>query len=250
MHRLAIAGTVLVGASLVLLLGLHPEPRPGLEFLVPSDVIALAVISTPPPDLDFLRDVRLKQWVDVDVDALRSKVSADFRNEIGAMLQQDIETAWILVHGMEKHEDAWRPEFTLALVPKPLHQELLELRVELLAMRLFKVSELSIAEKDNLRVYRGTDAGQTLYQVRMPGFVLLSNSEQALSKTVMTWFGRAPSLAQVQGFRRVRRRLPAREGLFLYVNTAQILPLLPEFGYSMQWRDGEVIDQFYAAPEF
>ncbi len=250
MHRLAIAGAGLLAVSLVLLLTLHPGRPSGLESLVPSDVIAVAVISSAPPDLDFLRDMRLKQWIDIDVDSLRSKIPADFRNEIGAMFQQDLETAWILVHGLEKREDAWRPEFTLALVPKPLHQELLELRIQLLAMRLFKVPELSVAEKDNLRIYRGSRDSQTLFQLRMPGLLLVSNTDRGLTKTLMSWSGRAPSLAQVRGFRRVRLRLPAKEGFFLYVNTGQILPLLPEFGYSMQWRDGELFDQFYAAPQF
>jgi len=250
MHRLAIAAGGLLAASLVLLLTLHPTRPSDLESLVPSDVIAVAVISSAPPDLDFLRDARLRQWIDIDVDALRSKIPADFRNEIGAMFQQDLQTACVLVHGMDRSESAWRPEFTVVLVPKPFHEELLELRVQLLAMRLFKVPELSIAEKDNLRVYRGSLASQTIYQLRMPGALLVSNTDRGLTKTVMSWSGRAPSLAQVQGFQRVRLRLPAKEGFFLYVNTRRILPLLPEFGYSMQWRDGEVVDQFYAAPQF
>jgi hypothetical protein len=250
MHRLAIVGAGLLAVSLVLLLTLHPGHPSALESLVPSDVIAVAVISSAPPDLDFLRDARLKQWVDIDVDSLRSKIPDGFRNEIGAMFQQDLDTAWILVHGLERREDAWRPEFTMALVPKPLHQELLELRIQLLAMRLFKATELSVAEKDNLRVYRGSRNSQTLFQLRMPGLLLVSNTDRALAKTVMTWSGQAPSLAQVPGFRRVRLRLPTTEGFFLYVNTGQILPLLPEFGYSMQWQHGEVVDQFYAAPQF
>ncbi len=248
--RVALAFTVILVLSLTLLLSSLPKSGYRFERLVPSDVLALVVIRHPPSDLDFLEDARLREWIDIDVNKLRQEISPEIRREIQTLFDKDLDAAWILIHGVSRTETAWRPQFTFVLVPRPFHAELVELRAELLTLKLLGGAQAMAAERGSIQAYYGKSTGRSLYRAKMPGFLLLSNTEEALQKTLRCFSGFDPSIASSLPFRRVQAHLRINQGFFLYVNSAQIFPLLPQFGYSMRWQDGEMIDKFYVVPTF
>jgi len=245
--RAALAFTGMLVLSVSLLLCSLPTSGYRFERLVPSDVLALLIIRQPPANLDFLKEARLQQWIDVDVEALRRRISPEVRTEIENLFQADLDTAWVLVHSFSQKKDTWKPQFTLVLVPKPFHAELVELRAELLAIKLLGGSEALVAEQGPIRVYYKKTGG-SLYRARMPGFLLISNTEEGLRKTLRCFSGFDPSIARSLPFRRVQAHLPVRQGFFLYVNSAELFPVLPQFGYSLTWAEGEMFDKFYVVP--
>lgn len=248
--RAALAFTGMLVLSVSLLLRSLPSSGYRFERLVPSDVLALLVVRQPPPNLDFLKEARLRQWIDIDVEALRQRIPPEVRKEIGSLFQSDLDAAWVLVHAFSQNQgkDAWKPEFTLVLVPKPFHAELVELRAELLAIKLLGGSEALVAEQGPIKVYYKKTGGSSLYRARMPGFLLVSNTEKGLQKTLRCFSGFDPSIAGSLPFRRVQTHLRVNEGFFLYVNSAELFPLLPQFGYSLTWTEGEMYDKFYVVP--
>ncbi len=243
---LAFAGMLVLSLSLLL----HSLPSSGYRFerLVPSDVLAFVVIRQPPPDLDFLKDPRIRQWIDIDVETLRQHIPPKVSRQIEDLFKLDLDTAWILVHAFTQNKDAWKPQFTLVLVPKPFHAELVELRAELLTITLLGGSDALVAEQGPIKVYYRKTGGRALYRAKMPGFLLISNSEEGLQKTLRCFSGFDPSIAGSLPFRRVQAHLPMNDGFFLYVNSAQLLPFLPQFGYSLTWAEGEMFDKFYVVP--
>jgi len=82
----------------------------------------------------------------------------------------------------------------------------------------------------------------------MPGFLLLSNSEEGLRETLRAFAGKDPSLAGSLPFQRVKSHLDIHQGFFLYVNSSRILSVIPEFGYSVKWAGDAVYDEFYLTP--
>jgi len=246
--RAALAFTGMLVLSVSLLFRSLPSSGYRFERLVPSDVLALLVIRQPPPDLDFLKEARLRQWIDIDVEALRQRVPPEVRAEIGKLFQSDLDAAWILVHAFSQTKDAWKPQFTLVLVPKPFHAELVELRTELLAIKLLGGSEALVAEQGPIKVYYTKTGGRSLYRARMPGFLLISNTEEGLRKTLRCFSGFDRNIAGSLPFRRVQAHLRVNDGFFLYVNSAELFPLLPQFGYSLRWERGEMFDKFYVVP--
>lgn len=246
--RVAVALTGMLILSVSLLLCSLPNSGYRFERLVPSDVLALFVVRQPPPNLDFLKEARLKQWIDVDVEALRRRIPPEVGTEIQKLFQTDLDAAWILVHSFSQNEDAWKPQFTLVLVPKPFHAELVELRAELLTIKLLGGSEALVAEQGSIRVYYKKTGGRSLYRARMPGFLLISNTEEGLRKTLRCFSGFDPSIAGSLPFRRVQAHLHVNHGFFLYVNSAELFPLLPQFGYSLTWAEGQMFDKFYVVP--
>jgi len=246
--RAALAFTGMLVLSVSLLLRSLPSSGYRFERLVPSDVLALLVIRQPPPDLDFLKEAKLRQWIDIDVEALRQRVPVEIREQMADLFQDDLDTAWVLVHAFSPTKDAWKPQFTLVLVPKPFHAELVELRAELMTIKLLGGSEALVAEQGPIKAYYRKTGGRSLYRARMPGFLLVSNTEEGLRKTLRCFSGFDPSIAQSLPFRRVQAHLPLNKGFFLYVNSAQLFPLLPQFGYSLTWAEGEMFDKFYVVP--
>lgn len=246
--RVLLAFTGMLVLSVSLLFRTLPSSGYRFERLVPSDVLAFLVVRQPPADLDFLQEARLRQWIDIDVEELRKRIPPEVRKEIGSLFQSDLDAAWILVHAFSRNKDAWKPQFTLVLIPKPFHSELVELRAELLAIKLLGGSEALVAEQGPIKVYYKKTGGTSLYRARMPGFLLVSNTEEGLQKTLRCFSGFDPSIAQSLPFRRVETHLRVNEGFFLYVNSAELFPLLPQFGYSLTWTQGEMFDKFYVVP--
>jgi hypothetical protein len=247
--RLALTFGAVLLVSLSLFLGSLPQSEYRFESLVPSDVLALAILDKPPATIDFLNHADVRQWVDIDLQAARARIPEEIRNEAAALFQRDLESVWLLLHSMEPQADAWRPDFTIVLVPKRFHAELLELRAELLTLRILGKGEAEVLDHGEIRVYRGgEDFRRVLYRVRMPGFLLLSNTWEGLGKTLRTFGRREPSLASSSDFQRVKAHLGFRQGLFLYVDSSRVFPLLPQFGYAVKWNGGEIRDKFYVTP--
>lgn len=246
--RVTLGFAAILAVSLALLSQTVPQPEYSFERLVPSDALAVIALNHAPGSLDALDNARIRAFVDVDIEALRRRVPEDIRNELSKLCERDLETAWLIIHDVEQHDDVWRPQFTVALAPKPLHAELLELRTELLAIKLLGDSQALASDDGVVRVYRGAKSRQIIYRVKMPGFLLLSNSEEGLRKTLRAFAGKEPSLAASVPFQRVKSHLDVNQGFFLYVNSSRVLSALPEFGYSVKWAGDTVYDELYLTP--
>ena len=62
--------------------------------------------------------------------------------------------------------------------------------IEAAVTSIFGAENLEISEYQNIMVYRGKEPGQVLYQVRMPDYLLVSNSSEGWQKTLRTATGK------------------------------------------------------------
>ncbi len=114
---------------------------------------------------------------------------------------------------------------------------------------IFGAAQTQTSEPQNDRITRGSEPGQILYQVQMPDFLLISNSEEGWQKTLRTIAGEEASLAERPSFRRVRSHLRMDEGRFLYFKANRLFPLFPEFGYLIRWHQAEISEDYYEIRE-
>lgn len=244
--RILLSFCAVLTLSVTLLIWLRHEPGKGLEFMVPHDVLGLIVLNDMPPDLDFLDRLPLNHWVDIEAEALRAKIPVEVREEFGALMNTDLQSAWIIIHHLDHRPDgAWRVHFSALLLPKPLRLDALADKTRSAALRLFGPNETLKLERENITFYRGAAPGQMLYQVRLPKFLVVSNSSEGLPQLLDTLFGKRASLAENASFQRIKNRLRTNQGAFVYFNAGRILPIFPAVGYSLRWEGQRVYDQFY-----
>ncbi len=245
--RLLIAiGLLLCQLSLGIIWLLRPVQKGTFEQSVPQDILGLIVITDPPTNLDFLEHSRLRNWFDLASENLRGSIPEEVREQAVSLFTDDVESLWFFVHHLERQANgSWRIHFTALLRPRPLHGQALELRIELAVQNTFGAAQTDVLDYENIRVYKGGESGQILYQVQMPDFLLLSNSEEGWQKTLRTTAGTEASLAESGSFRRIKSHLRINAGLFLYFKADRLFPLLPEFGYLIRWQKGEFSEDYY-----
>ena len=245
--RLIIALLLLIQLSFGLLWCLRPEDEADLTHSVPHDVLGLLILNPPIPDLTQLRSTRAAAWLEWGKESIQEGSVWPGEGIVKPLLDRHIERAYILLHGLEpRTNQTYRMHVTALLVPKPFHGRALELAVRLALNALFASREAFPAEAGSVSVYRGAKREQLVYQVRMPRFLLLSNSLEGWRKTLRTGDGQLPDLRESTTFRRIQAYLPWRQGVFLYVDGRRILPLLPTFGYSVRWQEERLRDDWYA----
>ena len=245
--RLLIAiGLLLCQLSLGIIWFLRPVQRSTFEQSVPQDILGLIVITHPPTNLDFLEHTRLRNWFDLASENLRGRIPEEVREQVVSLFTDDVESVWFFIHHLDRQANgSWRIHFTALLQPRPFHGRALELRIELAVQNTFGAAQTNVLDYQNIRVYTGSESGQILYQVQMPDFLLISNSEEGWQKTLRTTVGTEPSLTESGSFRRIKSHLRINSGLFLYFKANQLFPLLPEFGYLIQWQKGEFSEDYY-----
>lgn len=230
--------------SLGLIWVLQPVERSAFEQFVPRDILGLMVLTHLPSRLDFLEHSSLGRWFDLVSQDLEERVPDEVREEVVPLFREELENVWLLIHHLEgKPEGSWRIHFTGLLKPQPFQRPALELRIERVVKDIFGSAQIS--EHQNVRLYRGSEPGQILYQVQMPDFLLISNSEEGWRKTLRTIAGEEVSLAETSSFRRVQSHLRMDGGLFLYFKANRLFPLFPEFGYLIRWHQDEFSEDYY-----
>ena len=226
-------------------------PPPGkscLDEMVPEDALGLLVIDHPPANLDFLDEGTLGN-LGLDIQSLRQRLASELGTELRVLFLEDLENLWFIIHGLEHRETgAWKVQFTALLTPRALRTELVKLRVEAAVRNIFG-SPTKVLDREDIRVYSGSGTGQILYQVLLPGVLVISNSERGWKKTLRTAAGKELSLAKNFSFRRVKNHLPIDAGVFIYVNAKKILPLLPSFAYALHQSRGEWREKYYQVPD-
>ena len=245
--RLLIAiGLLLCQLSLGIIWFLRPVERSTFEQSVPQDILGLIVITHPPTNLDFLEHTRLRNWFDLASENLRGRIPEEVREQVVSLFTDDVESVWFFIHHLDRQANgSWRIHFTALLKARPFHGRALELRIELAVQNTFGAAQTNILDYQNIRVYTGSESGQILYQVQMPDFLLISNSEEGWQKTLRTHVGTEASLTESGSFRRIKSHLRINSGLFLYFKANRIFPLLPEFGYLIRWQKGEFSEDYY-----
>ncbi|MCZ6485760.1 MAG: hypothetical protein O6826_08685 [Acidobacteria bacterium] len=245
--RLLIAiGLLLCQLSLGIIWFLRPVQRSTFEQSVPQDILGLIVITHPPSNLDFLEHTRLRNWFDLASENIGGRIPEGVREQVVSLFTDDVESLWFFIHHLDRQANgSWRIHFTAFLKPRPLHGRALELRIELAVKNTFGAAQTNVLDYQNIRVYTGSESGQILYQVQMPDFLLISNSEEGWQKTLRTTVGTEASLAESGSFRRIRSHLRINAGLFLYFKANRLFPLLPEFGYLIRWQKGEFSEDYY-----
>ncbi len=230
--------------SLSLIWFLQPEQRSVFEQFVPQDVLGLMVLTHLPSRLDFLEQSSPGRWFDLVSQDLEERIPDGVREEVVPLFKEELENVWLLIHHLEgKPEGSWRIHFTGLLKPRPFQRPALENRIERVVKDIF--GGVQTSEHQNVRLYRGSEPGQVLYQVQMPDFLLISNSEEGWQKTLRTIAGEEASLAETDSFRRVQAHLRVDDGLFLYFKANRIFPLFPEFGYLIRWHQEEFSEDYY-----
>ena len=232
--------------SLGLIWLLQPEQRSAYERFVPQDVLGLMVLTQPPTRLEFLEQSSLGRWFDLVSQDLEERIPDEVREQVVSLFKDELEDVWLLIHHLEgRPEGSWRIHFTGLLKPRPLQRRALEFRIERVVKDIFGAARTQTSEHQNVRIYRGSEPGQILYQVQMPDFLLISNSEEGWQKTLRTIAGEEASLAERTSFRRVQSHLRIDEGLFLYFKANRLFPLFPEFGYLIRWHQEEISEDYY-----
>jgi hypothetical protein len=217
------------------------------EQVVPGDILALVVVTNPPASLDFLDQVQLRQWLDLDSQTVLENIPEQLQGPLLSLFVGEAKSVWIFVHHLARQEnESWRIHFTALLVPRsPQLPQALELPIEEAVKSLFGAENLETSEHQNVLIYSGKEPGQILYQMRMPDYLLVSNSSEGFQKTLQTATGKEAGLSSDPSFQRVKNHLRIDEGLFLYFRANRLFPLLPEFGYLIRWQAGQFSEQYY-----
>jgi len=232
--------------SLSLIWLLQPEQRSAYEQFVPHDILGLMVLTRPPTRLDFLEHSSLGRWFDLVSQDLEDRIPDEVREQVDSLFKEELENVWLVIHQLEgQPEGSWRIHFTGLLKPRPLQRRALAVRIERVVKDIFGAAQTQTSEHQNVRIYRGSEPGQILYQVQMPDFLLISNSEEGWQKTLRTIAGEEASLAEMTSFRRVQSHLRIDGGLFLYFKANRLFPLFPEFGYLIRWHQEEFSEDYY-----
>ncbi|MEE8349450.1 MAG: hypothetical protein V3R94_07760 [Acidobacteriota bacterium] len=237
-----------LGVLSVTLLGLLPPTRAAIfEQVVPEDILALVVVTNPPSSLDFLDQVQLSQWLDLDSRTVIESVPESLQDPLWSLLVEEVKSVWVLIHQLARKEnESWRIHFTALLIPgSPDRPQALEVPIERAVRNLFGEEHLETSEHQNILIYSGKDPGQVLYQVRMPDYLLVSNSSEGLQKTLRTVAGKEKSLSTDRSYQSVKNQLAVDGGLFVFFRANRLLPLLPEFGYLVRWQEGRISEQYY-----
>ena len=232
-----IALLFLIQLSLGLLWFLHPGDETDLTDSIPHDVLGLLILSPPVPHLSQLRSTRAGAWLQWGGESLQQESDWPGWRVLSPLLDRHIERAYVLLHGLEpKTTQTYRLQVTALIVPKPFHAVALEWHLQLALNALLSSPTALPTKAGSVSVYRGAQPEQMVYQVRMPQFLLLSNSLEGWRKTLRTGDGQLPDLRKSEPFRRVQAHLPWQRGIFLYLRGSRILSLLPTFGYSVRWQ--------------
>ncbi len=213
---------------------------------LPANLLGYAVVNEPRANLALLREIRLEA-LELDARDLEAGVSPvlDGLEQLAATGAPHL---WILIHGLERRPDApGKIHFSLLVRRSPEREAQLEEAVRGLAESLFQ-APARLLEDGRVRLLLGPSPRQTLYQVRLPRWLVISNSEQGWKQTLDVWAGRAPSQASRAAYRNLRRRFDFGEGIFVYGDGRQVLPLLPEFGYQLRRRPWGLEDEFFPLP--
>lgn len=246
MRLSAVVVLLLCQVSLSLIWFLQPSHRDAFERFVPQDILALMVLTHAPTSLDFMEQSSLGRWFDLGVQDWGGRVPPELQEQVIPLFRDEIDDLWLLIHHMEgRPGGSWRIHFTGLLKPQPFQLPALELRIERVVKDIFGSAQTQTSQRENVRIYRGSEPGQILYQILMPDFLLISNSEEGWQKTLRTIAGEETSLAEQASFRRVQSHLRIEDGLFLYFKADRLFPLFPEFGYLMRWHQEEFSEDYY-----
>ncbi len=245
--RLGLISLGLSVSSVALIGFLGPGKTSTYEQVVPGDVLGLVVVTNPPASLDFLDQVQLQQWLDLDAQAILESVPEGLQDPLLSLFVREAKSIWFFVHHLARQEDeSWRLHFTALLAPRaPRRTQALESSVEAAVTGVFGADSIETSEYQNVVIYRGREPGQVLYQARMPDYLLVSNSSEGWQKTLRTALGQEENLSQDPSFQRVKNHLGVNEGLFLYLRANRLVPLLPDFGYLIRWQAGQFSEQYY-----
>lgn len=237
-------GLCLLSLNLIWLI--QPTDTAIFERVVPQDILGLVVIASLPTSLDFLDQIRLRRWFDVDPRGLLERLPNEMRGQLVSLFAHEVKSVWLFIHHLARQENgSWRIHFTALLIPHPLQRRALERSIEMVVTNIFEEEHLKTLEYENVRIYKGREPGQILYQVQMRDFLLISNSPEGWQKTLRVAAGQEKSLAEHASFRRIKNHLRIDDGLFLYFRANRLFPLLPEFGYLIRWKGGRLSESYY-----
>ncbi len=241
--RLPLAATLsLLSVSALFLILLPPRGRveSELQRAVPAGALGVIVLNNPSKDLELPSQIDLGAWISGDPGKVLEKIPPAIRDQIGSLMKEDLDEAWGILHRLEPRESgAWRIHFSALLKPKPGHLESVREHIRR-AMESAFGEGMESAEEGPIRVFKGSQPGQFLFQVRLAGFLVVSNSAEGRDDSLRSWFGKGPRISGSPGFQRVKAHLPSDQGVFLYCDCKRILPVLPEFGYQIERRAGAV----------
>ena len=246
MRTIILCGVLLVSLSLILILNLNSYYSPRVELLIPEDVLGFLVVSNALPNLNFIEHSLLSSNFGLNSENLIRRVPKEFQKQLLALFKEEVKSAWFVVHNLtRKPEGAWKIHFTSLLVPKHHNQKSLQQRTEVMVRNLFGKDNTELREHDGTRIYTGKKTGQILYQNFLPAGLLISNSEKAWNKTLLTIAGKQANLSDKTSFQKIRAHIEMEKGLFVYCNTQKLISLLPEFGYLIHWKGGKWEEKYY-----
>lgn len=219
-----------------------------IDALVPDNVLALILVREVPETLDQLSHTRLAQWLTPHLREVEEKVTEEELEEYLALFREHLVQASGVIHSLQRKDaGSFRIDFTLFLHPRKGRGGGLSRYVEEWGRRLFGPTA-QILEEGPVRILKGSDEGQILYLVQMPGYLVVSNTGAGWEQTLETLRQERPSLAEDSDFKKVRRALQETE-IFLYFRGPGVLPVLPEFGYGINL-DGQIsTDRYYSLKE-
>lgn len=238
-------------AILLLLSGLAwwrlPEPSrvEPIDTLVPDNVLALILVREVPDSLDQLSNTQLLQWLTPHLRQAQEKISEEELDEYLNLFRENLIQASGVIHSLQRKESgAFRVDFTLFLYPKQGRGWGLSRYLAEWGRRIFG-ADVQTLEEGPVRIVRGSEEGQILYLVQMPGYLIVSNTGTGWEQTLETLREERPSLAENADFRRVRHALQESE-IFVYFRGPRVLPILPEFAYGINLEGKNSTDRYFA----
>lgn len=204
----------------------------------PKDSIAIALINQPESDIGLLADLRLDEILQIN-DSRMTVISSSLLSEIGSIFRRYRTRLWIGILELEHRSEtnSWKPHFCILIES---HEDQVTPLMESVDRAITRLvgPQTSNLNSPALRVFQGISAEKLMYRFLRKEAVLITNSSKVLDRTLASLDGIQPGLRSNIYFTEIAARLLRPRGIFLYLDSTSILPLLPHLGYRIEQRWG------------
>ena len=200
----------------------------------PKDSLAIALINQPGSDTGLLAALRLDEILQIN-DSRMAILASSLLPEIGSSFRRYSTRLWIGILELEHRSEtnSWKPHFCILIESNEAQVTALMESIDKAITRLVG-PQTSSSNSSTLRVFQGMSAEKVMYRFRREEAVLVTNSSKVLDRTLASLEGVQPGLRSNIYFTEIAARLLRPRGIFLYLDSTRILPLLPHLGYRIE----------------
>jgi len=178
-YLLASAAVLLTSFSIAAIWHFAAEREPSYLNYIPHDAAGVMIIRRIPDSLEDLKPTRLGEWLDLSEKGEPESPSNETILELLDLFRVNINEVLFCLHSLQRKENgALKPELTAFLQPRIGRSEkLTETLTGYIESRF--ADGMSKEVIDGILEIRGRQEGEVFYLESNPGFLAISNSEEA-----------------------------------------------------------------------